>query len=596
MRYIPSIAVALIAVLLLFPLLGLSPVFQVSEAREGVVVNQILNGGSILLPLRNGHIIPSKPILFHWLSAAWAVMSGNYEEFGLRAISCIAAISSVLVLYNFISSLCGVRSGLVGALILLSTYGFVHLAQDGRVDMLFCFFATASICAWLGAFYGTLNCENPQNNRIPTSRYILVGILAGLAFLTKGPLGLVLPAIVIASVAFVYRGFRGVWALLNPGWIFAIVIPLPWYLFAALKQDSAFVSRQIYFENLQRFIGADGIVAKPFWFYVPHVFGQAAPWSFVFVAYLMYLLAKKIRQFDFSVKTFAWREPISGDNFLHGVGLIWFLIGVVFFSVAVGKRRAYLLPLLPAMAMTLTVVLCRFKEYLAGRSASEVLSKPRFAAGVLVWLIALLFVVGVYSIYANPSAFSIAESFSSINGDNRFDDLMAALSVVLESHLGIIITYVVLFLALSLFFWFRGFLRARLEFVALAIFVFLQLLLVLVNTGIALKGVTHTYRGFAEEVRERVSHEQDIRFVKHVMDESFDGFFFYFRRNVVMLSPDEPLRTPGLYLARRAWFETNVANPSSNRLPFHVIASGGRLVDQETEKLVLFEVYPLSPS
>ena len=64
--------------------LGAGEIYQVSEGREGVVVDELLRTGEVILPLRHGSIVPSKPMLNHWVSAAAAWLHGTSDEFSLR--------------------------------------------------------------------------------------------------------------------------------------------------------------------------------------------------------------------------------------------------------------------------------------------------------------------------------------------------------------------------------------------------------------------------------------------------------------------------------------------------------------------------------
>src|ERR1700690_3215169 len=54
---------------------GAAPVYILNEAREGVYARAMLDSGNFVLPsvpshVENGEIIPDKPPLMHWLSAA----------------------------------------------------------------------------------------------------------------------------------------------------------------------------------------------------------------------------------------------------------------------------------------------------------------------------------------------------------------------------------------------------------------------------------------------------------------------------------------------------------------------------------------------
>jgi len=112
-----------------------------------------------------------------------------------------------------------------------------------------------------------------------------IGVICGFGLLAEGPLGVVLPFLVIAGVAFYHWGISGVRNVIQPGWIWALIVGLPWYVLATISGQDSFIARQIIFENIERFFGGDGIVAKPLSFYWEHFWGQAAPWSFVAVVF-----------------------------------------------------------------------------------------------------------------------------------------------------------------------------------------------------------------------------------------------------------------------------------------------------------------------
>ena len=59
---------------LYFPYLGAAPFFDKGEPREALAVQDIVQRGEWLFPLKKATDIPSKPPLFHW-SAALAPMS-----------------------------------------------------------------------------------------------------------------------------------------------------------------------------------------------------------------------------------------------------------------------------------------------------------------------------------------------------------------------------------------------------------------------------------------------------------------------------------------------------------------------------------------
>src|SRR5205814_10216430 len=70
-------AAALVALAVVLAALPIgSDVYEGGEAREGLVVREMLRTGDWILPLWNGSVVPSKPPLFHWLAAGAAPPSG----------------------------------------------------------------------------------------------------------------------------------------------------------------------------------------------------------------------------------------------------------------------------------------------------------------------------------------------------------------------------------------------------------------------------------------------------------------------------------------------------------------------------------------
>ena len=54
---------------LYFPYLGNTPLFDKGEPREALAVQDIVQRGEWLFPLKRATAIPSKPPLFHWSAA-----------------------------------------------------------------------------------------------------------------------------------------------------------------------------------------------------------------------------------------------------------------------------------------------------------------------------------------------------------------------------------------------------------------------------------------------------------------------------------------------------------------------------------------------
>jgi hypothetical protein len=299
-------------------------VYEGGEAREGLVVREMLRTGDWILPLWNGTVMPSKPPLFHWLAAAGAALTGaDVTEHTLRAPS--LALAGLVVLLVLLAGRAwgGEQTGLMAALVLATTPQFLNEAGDGRVDMTL----TAAITGAQLAFVHAL-----RGGGGPTR--LLLALCLALAMLAKGPVGPGLVGLTALVSALTNR-------LLGPA--LRLVRPLPvlvflavaggWYGLAYHHRGMDFVAKQIISENGEALLGGSRFPHRsPLFYLAPLVLG-GFPWTLV----LPWALAR------------GWR---SGD-LARRHAVTWAAVVFVFFSFAPLKRAAYLLPLRPALALVI---------------------------------------------------------------------------------------------------------------------------------------------------------------------------------------------------------------------------------------------------
>ena len=175
---------------LYFPYLGSTAFFDKGEPREALAVQDIVRRGEWLFPLKRATDIPSKPPLFHWSAASVSKVMGRLDEFTIRFPSALYATLGVLLVYVFARKLFGAQVGLLGGVILGTSLVYSSQAITARVDMTLCFFVTLSLVIFYSLY-----------RRFLTGRlwYYLFYLTLGIGVLAKGPLGILLPALVIAS-------------------------------------------------------------------------------------------------------------------------------------------------------------------------------------------------------------------------------------------------------------------------------------------------------------------------------------------------------------------------------------------------------------
>lgn len=356
--------IALCAVLY-FPYLASMPFFDKGEPREALAVQDIMTRGEWLVPLKRATDVPSKPPLFHWSAALVSKLAGQVSEATIRFPSALYATLGVLLIYLLGRKLFSAQVGLLGAAILATTLVYGDQALSARVDMTLCFYVTLNLVLFYSIYRGFLSSR--------AWLYVFYA-LVGISTLAKGPLGILLPALVCASLVLLKRRWDVVRQFcLHPGVLLMLVLGAGWYVIAVSRGGEGFFSRQIVSENLARFAGGSGH-SHPVYYYVSYLFSLGVPWA-MFLPFLFWDYVKR-----------RW----YADEHKLFLGL-WFAAMFVFFSLSAGKRPVYLLPVYPALALLLALWL---HEATVGASVRQWLFRFLALNAALVGVVLLVVTLG----------------------------------------------------------------------------------------------------------------------------------------------------------------------------------------------------------
>lgn len=324
-----GITLTLLCFLLYWWGLGDVPFYTKGEPREATVVWEIYTTHEWILPLRNGHIIPSKPPLFHWLGTLVSYASGGVSEFSIRFPSAALATIGVLLTYGTGVALWGVEAGVVAAVALATSFEWSRAATTARVDM------TLTVCM-VAAFLSFLFLY--RRGIVRRREVFVFYVLLGLATLAKGPVGAILPGLTVV----IFLALRHNLAFLRrlhviTGGFIVVLIAGSWYGLALWHGGYDFFTKQIMKENVLRFFTSDAGHEHPLYYFLPNLFLGMAPWSFFFPPLLVFLYRQRR----------AWLEK----EYLYLI--VWIATVFLFYSVATSKRSVYILPLYPAAALLL---------------------------------------------------------------------------------------------------------------------------------------------------------------------------------------------------------------------------------------------------
>jgi len=341
-----AVLVALAALLFIVGL-GSVPLLEPDEPYYAVPAREMLESGSWQVPIFHGRPWFDKPILFYWMILGAYRLLG-VSEFAARIGSALAALVAVLAVY-----LAGRRSAVVGgrsrlderaafvaALILATNLEYVLMARAAVTDMTL----TASLTLGMLAAARYLGSGR-------SSSAFLAGLAFGLAILTKGPVGLLLPGVALLAYATLLR--RG--DLLRPSALAAgaagvLLIASPWYLYMLFAHRDLLITTFIGEGNLGRFLSPEH-VWFPGYYLAVLAFGLL-PWSGGLPASLVSALGSARGSGE---------EGSRGSSGERGAGrppgplyeLCWFGSVLLVFSLSASKLASYILPAFPPAAMLL---------------------------------------------------------------------------------------------------------------------------------------------------------------------------------------------------------------------------------------------------
>ncbi|GAB4161424.1 MAG: glycosyltransferase family 39 protein [Cyanobacteria bacterium J069] len=214
-------------------------------------------------------------------------------------------------------------------------------ARTGVSDMLL------SACvggALLAFFWGyALPSDHASSGQAKDRWYLAFFVLCGLAVLTKGPVGLVLPGATVAAFLLYVGNWRTVLKEMRGvrGGLVFLAIAIPWYILVIYANGDKFINSFFGYHNVERFTRVVNQHRAPWYFYGLVLLVGFAPYS----AHLPMAIAR-LRFW----RRGRWQAEDRRTQ-LGLFALIWAAVILGFFTIAVTKLPSYMLPLYPAIAI-----------------------------------------------------------------------------------------------------------------------------------------------------------------------------------------------------------------------------------------------------
>ncbi len=259
-----------------------------------------------------------KPPMYYWLVAGVFKLTGANSDFGARLPSAVMGIATILMLYLFLKRLTNEGAAFWSSVVLGTCVSFFYLGKAAVTDMTLLFFLTGTLLTFL------------------KRKYWVMYIFMGLATLTKGPIGIVFPGIIIFLYLLVMRQL-GELKRMHLGWgllIYALVT-VPWYYLMYNVHGQVFIDTFLGFHNITRFTTPEHPTRVVWYYYIPVIILGLFPWTGLLLS---------------SLKA-SYKESAASDFDLMIFMNIWWIFVFIFFTISKTKLVSYVFPLFPPLAV-----------------------------------------------------------------------------------------------------------------------------------------------------------------------------------------------------------------------------------------------------
>lgn len=394
----------LAGIITLLPFLGLAEFNTKGEPREAVVAVSMLNQHNWILPVNNGIEIPYKPPFFQWCIALFSLPAGHVSEFTARLPSALALILMAVCGACFSVRRSGWRVALLAAMLVLTNFELHRAGTNCRVDMVLTAFVVCALYALYVWWEPKQTAGGSVRKRCGGLPWLAI-LLMSCATLTKGPVGIVLPLMVMFFFL-LFTAWRDRSLCVSSLWhicwklglsaVLACVVPAVWYVLAYQQGGKEFLDL-VADENVGRFLGRMKFVThdQPWPYNILTLITGWLPWTLPIVFSLFVLpwrrwasAAREKSQLlsAASLQSERLREAMKNVRPVQVFTWLSFLLIFVFYCIPRSKRSVYLMPCYPFMA----VLMAEYAQWLIRKHhemPQRLLTALLTAVGIIVPLL-----------------------------------------------------------------------------------------------------------------------------------------------------------------------------------------------------------------
>lgn len=320
-QVVSTVLATLLACIVLLTLLGHKPLTNWDEGIYAEISREMLSSNP-LVPHWNYQPWFEKPPLMPWITAVFFRFFG-ISEFWARAGSALSGVAIVALLHGWLIGRRDALAAWLSTLILLSTFGFLHVCRVGEMDVLLSLGCCVALCGLTGVQDHKLN-----------GWYLFWAGLA-IALMAKGA-----ACIVLIFTALIFAALER-WSTKHLGKAFwlsfslFLVAVLPWHLYMAHRFGDSFLSEYLGFHVVARATHQIEDHITHWWYYFWVLLISATPFALLYPFAVLESL--RLKQFR------AWS--------------VFALVVVGFFTVIQTRLPHYIAPAYPVFAVITSVFL-----------------------------------------------------------------------------------------------------------------------------------------------------------------------------------------------------------------------------------------------
>lgn len=330
---ISLLAVIGIVLVLFLPAGGLRDWWYPDEPDVALPAIEMQARGDWVVPTHNGKPWLDYPPLAYWGARVVGSVAGDITPWGTRLPMALFAALLIAATVWMGRQLGQVQRGLLAGVVLLATPTVWFHATNLQVDLGY----AAFIALGLAVYHQAESLVGARAWWVRVAAFACFGV----AILGKGPLGVLLPGLILTCWHLWNCEWKRV-LLLAPLALVSLAVALPWYLLLCERLGAELVLRELFLQNLDRFSESKrGHGGKGFFYYLTRLPPDLGLWT-VFILPVLWS-GFRTRRDDRSWRLLA----------------VWLLAPLIFFTLASTKRNVYLLPVFPALALLVSDWLTR---------------------------------------------------------------------------------------------------------------------------------------------------------------------------------------------------------------------------------------------